>query len=291
MYESYYTFFGLFTAVAFVLFLYEKFNKKLMLSITVVLLIINLKGIYDAHFILTKRGEYIKRLVTHGQKLPEKKYLISTNNYPWQIAWVTWAFPFETLLFSSIQHPDSAVTCLVTSDIDQYDSLITKQNIFLGPEWAITWFASNSLDSNYFRLPSSGYRKLNTSQANSLFDESGFTKENVSIVPIHQFYNFDADPFVVVPVKIINRSGKKIPSIADSETPLYLSYHLYNEDGEEVIFDGRRTVLEVDILSEYVQGIFIDLPKHNGVYTVEVDFLTENKRWWGVNSRFKLVVK
>ena len=85
-------------------------------------------------------------------------------------------------------------------------------------------------------------------------------------------------------------SNKTLYSTTDCANPTLLSYHIYDSEGKLVNHDGRRTILDIDIKDTYIQGLTITLPKKKDVYSVEVDFVTEGKRWWGINSKFRLHV-
>jgi hypothetical protein len=100
----------------------------------------------------------------------------------------------------------------------------------------------------------------------------------------------DADPFVVVPIKIVNQTNHKISSIPDASNQTFLSYHLYDASGKLVDADGFRSALEADVEGSLVTGLTIDLPS-KGIYKVVVDFVTENKRWWEINAEFTLEVQ
>jgi hypothetical protein len=291
MYENYYTVFGVFAGVSFAYVLYNNVKEKWRLLWILPLLAISLSGIHSAHASLTKRVDYLDRLVSYGRKQEKKKFLVSSQNFPWQYGWVDWAVPFETTLYSAIAGPDSVVTCYVESDMEEHNDLLNKENVFLGPKWAITWFESHHLQKEYFHFPSSGYMKLNSSQADSAFHESEFNKENILITPLKDVYYSDADSFIVAEIKIKNLSEKKLASIPSANNPVFLSYHVYDKEGNKLIADGKRTPLETDVIGECIQSIMVTLPKEKGKYIVEVDLVTENKRWWEINSRFDLVVR
>ncbi|MGQ0829459.1 MAG: hypothetical protein ACT4ON_13810 [Bacteroidota bacterium] len=292
MYQNYYTVFGVFAAVSFMYILYSNFKKKWRLFLVLPLLVLNLGGIYKAHAILTKRIEYVDHLVSYGRKQDNKKFLISAQNFQWQIGWISWSLPFETALYSAIEGPDSAVTFFVTDEMNKYDSLINKKNVFFGPEWAITWFGSQNLNRNYFHFPSTGYKKLTTSQADTSFSEEVFNKNNVQIIPVKEKIYCDPDSFVYVPIRIINLSEKALASIPKGDEPIFLSYHVYDIKNKIILPDqGVRTPFDIDIEKEYLQGLLVTLPKKRGNYVIAVDIVTENKRWWGINSKFILVVE
>lgn len=290
MYENYFVLIGCFFAVSLPFLLKSESKKYLTLIVIVPILLINSIGIFNGHYTMTKRIEYLERLIKQGRTFEKQKFLVDHRNFAWQFGWIKWAVPFETVLLSSLSSPDSSVTIFIPENMNQFDSLIDKENIFLGPDWAITWFGSQNLNKNYFHLPSSGYEKLSTYQNDSAFNEADFDKENMTLIPEKQLYYSDDDSFIVAEVNIINESGKKLPSILSGAKGVYLSYHIYDNKNNLILWDGIRTPLEVDIEKNYLQGLFVELPLRSGEYFVEVDFLTENVRWWGINSRFKLAV-
>jgi hypothetical protein len=162
------------------------------------------------------------------------------------------------------------------------------KNIFLGPPWAITWFWANDLDHNYFNLPIGNYKKLATSQKDPSFREQIFTNSNVSILAKENFISLSKDSFTVVPIIINNSSGHIINSIPDSRYPVVLSYHIYDDNGKEVLWDGFRTSLETDIDKNAQVGLVIKNELKKGSYTCEIDFMTEDVRWWNINTKIKL---
>lgn len=291
MYENYYVLPGCFFAVALI-FLFKDLNKNYITLIALIILItVNCIGIYRGHYTLTKRVDYLTRLIKHGRTSEKRKFLVDHKNFPWHYTWVKWAVPFETAILSSLKSPDSTVTVYIPDHINQLDSLIHKENIFLGPDWALTWFGSNNLNKNYFKLPSSGYEKLNSFQGDTLFNESQFDSSNVMLMPEQDSYRADADSFMVVPINIINNSGLKIHSIADFPKAVFISYHILDKGGNMLLWDGRRTAFEVDIKEEYVQGVLVELPREKGDYFLEIDIVSEGIRWWNLNKRVALKIE
>jgi hypothetical protein len=290
MYENYYTIPGLFLAVLITYIIFGLKNLKLIVVFTIPLLIIHTIGIYNGHYTLTKRISYLERLIDNTRPFDERKFLIYHHNFPWTYTWVTWALPFETLLLSSLKSPDSSASFIVTDDMGKYDSLINNENIFLGPDWAITWFNTTSMDQQYFRLPSGGYRKLNSSPDEDFFFNSHFINQ-ISIAPTRDTYISDADSFIVATLRINNKSGIKIPSIPTGEYKLCVSYHIYNDQGDMIHEYGNYSYLETDLADDLLQGVLITVPKKKGTYIIETDLYNVNHRWWGINSRFRLIRK
>jgi hypothetical protein len=296
MLEQYYTLFGLFAAIPFILILYEKLTLKWITLIVVPLLVINLNGIYNAHETPTKRIQYLERITSYGRQFDERKYLISTMNYPWEYTWVTWSLPFETLMYSSLENPDDAVTYFIAWDINGYDDIIGKKNVFLGPEWSPTWFESHNMNKKFFNLPSGGYIKMNSPSTDSTFDLSNFNKDNFRLEAVEDVYYTDFDTIVVPEVKLINKTNYKYHSLKDQGYETYISYRMYNSKGKQIVAEGKRNALEVDIWpnSTYTQGVTVLPPKEDGEYRLEFDLLAfepgQPPRWMGHVAKCKLVV-
>lgn len=288
--ENYFSVIGFFTAVPLVDLLLEKVKIKKALLFIIPILFINLISIYNAHFTLTKRIDYLNRIISNTRPLDGRKFMINNENFPWQYAWVKWTVPFETAILSSLKSPDSTMTIFIADHMDKYNSLIDEGNVFLGAEWNLKQFSSENLNNNYFRLPCSRYTKLSSFQNDSSFVDTLFSNGNISINPLCSKYYSDADTFIVAELEIINNTGIPLNSIPDKSGGTYLTYHLYDKKGNLLTWDGIRSLFEIDINNNYTQGLYLAVPKEEGEYIVEVDIITEGKRWWGINSRFDLVV-
>lgn len=291
MQENYYILFGIFIAVPLSFEILKKIPKTFAILSIIFLLSYSDYKIWKSHFQISQRNGYIERIITYGRTFDEKKFIVNDQNIDWNFICADWALSFESLLLSTIQSPDSAVTFYTTQNIHEYDSLLSNKNLFIGADFAPFWFTSNSLNQKYFRLKNTVYRKLNSPQSDSVFNESFFNKDSLSIKLDLDCYKVVKFLTATIPVRITNRSHKLVPSTITPENQTYLSYHIYKND-KMIIPDGKRSKFEVDLMpgKEYVQGLTIWLPPQRGLYTVEVDVLSENKRWWGINKRFILVV-
>ncbi|MEI6817684.1 MAG: hypothetical protein WCL14_13825 [Bacteroidota bacterium] len=288
-YENYYPPFGFFAAVMLMYLIFERFPQSLTITIISVLLLLNLKGIYNAHALQTERVNYLDRLTAYGRKLPQKKYLLNLKNIPIDVVTIQGFIPFETMLYSSLQNPDSAVTFYWANDINQYDSLLNRENGFLGPDFCVTWFTTNNMNRKYYHLPKTNYMKVNTPQTAPDFQESIFNNKNVTLQALKSEIHSSTYNFVVAPIKITNTSGKTIYSTPDGPHPIFITYHIYDTSGRILYWNNARSILEVDINTEYTQGLMVYLPPKKGTYIIEADIVTEGLRFWNINSRFKLV--
>ena len=291
MYENYLTILGLFCALPVSWLLVGIKRPKIALLLAVIILAINLREIYACRIPFSDRVDYLKRVTTFGRSFQNKKYIVDYRCFPWKYGWVSWSMPFETLLYSSLESPDSAITVCVAEPISQYDSIASWKNIFIGPSWSPVWFWTNELDHNYFNLPDGDYKKITTSQLDSSFSESDFNNRDVTIKTLDSAIVIGREAFGVIPVEIINSSGKRINAISDSKSSLGFCYHLLDENGKLLLWDGLRSYLETDVYENADQGVIFENNLSKGKYILEIDLLSEGIRWWNINTRVKLEVK
>jgi hypothetical protein len=297
-FQYYATLFGLFGGITLMYLIgveisnpNYQFSKIIVCLIISVLLFINVKGIYKAHFIQTERIHYFERLTEQGKKLNNKKYILSTKSIPNNIIFYHQFFPYETMLYSSLPSPDSALTFYPTDNVNQFDSVIHDKTLFLGTPWDPFSAKSTTINRNYYHLPATEYMKLNTSQADSSFHESDFNNKNVILKSLSNEVHSNVYNFIIVPIKITNTSGHIINSIPDGEHPVMLTYHLFNKDGSLLSWDNTRTPLELDVRDENTEGLMVYLPPQKGTYIIEADFVTEGLRWWNASTKFNLIVE
>jgi hypothetical protein len=290
MYENYITILGLFCAIPLSKILLKIRWSHVTLPLIAFILLINVKNIYGSHVPFTHKQEYLKRIAASARQMPEKKYVIDSRNLPWHYDWISWALPFETLLYSSLESPDSAVSVCVATPVSQYDSISTWKNVFLGPPWAITWFWIPDIDKKFYSLPDGPYAKLTTAQKDTSFNETLFNKDNIFIEALDNFIEIGKEKYATIPIRIKNKSGFILRSIPDIDENVKLSYHLLNEKGDYVLWDGNRTSLETDIRNESYMALIVNPTISKGKYLLLIDFLTEGKRWWGINTKVKLNV-
>jgi archaellum component FlaF (FlaF/FlaG flagellin family) len=282
--------FGFFIGITLLYLISEKFPETIALLLVCFLLFINVNGIYDARYIQTERMDYLERLTEYGRKMNTEKFILNTHNIPDNIIFFHQFMPYETMLYSALQSPDSALTFYPADNMNKFDSLLSDKTLFLGVPWDPMSAKSTTINQKYYHLPLTNYVKANTSQADTSFHESIFNNKNVSINNINFEVHSNGNKFMIVPIKILNSSGQTIRSIPDALYPVFLSYHLYDNDEELIAYDNARTTLEVDIHDEYIQGLMINLPEKKGEYLIEPDFVTDGIRWWNTTVRFRLIV-
>lgn len=285
MIETYLPPLGLYTALVFVFLLFRKETEKTMLVISAFLLLMCGHSIYYASHIQLERSNYFERLIAYGRKLPNKKYLLDEKNIPVALVKVPWALPFETLLYSALDSKDSAVTFSFTHPIDRYDSLLERKGMIIGPSWLATWPYRNDA---HMSLPDKGYLKVNSPQADSAFHPERYDSSNVQVLPVAAEVEVPYHGAAYAFVKIVNRTGHKIHSIPDSKEPVYLSYRIYDTNGQLLQHEQVKTPLDVDVYTDYTQAVEIHSPPDKGEYLLEIDFVSGDGHWWHCGKRMKL---
>ncbi|MEO8086753.1 MAG: hypothetical protein ABI763_08040 [Bacteroidota bacterium] len=294
LFGGYFILIGLPVLIPTIQFLFSKKNNFALLATIGISILTFIYQVQNIHLCFAKRIEFVKRVIQNGKHFPEKRYIVDIKNYP-DILWGSrWTLPFQTLLLSSLENPDSAMTCIVAPEINAYDSLTSTPAYFLGPEWFIDMFnfKDNQLRKQYFNLPEAGYRKLTTTQRNFFVPDSVFNSSSVSLFPMEPVIYASSDSVYFSSVRIINSTNATIPAIPDNVNSTFLSYHIKDATGNLVAMNNLKTPLEADVYGNNINGLnILTRGLEKGIYTVEPDLLTENEKWWGIHSPIKLVVK
>jgi hypothetical protein len=85
---------------------------------------------------------------------------------------------------------------------------------------------------------------------------------------------------VAVPVRVRNASPHVWPS--GGGTRVGIAYHWLNEDGDAVVWEGRRTELTADVEAgdEVETQVLVDAPQAAGRYLLALDLLRERVSWF-----------
>ncbi len=290
MTEYYYTLFGIFIALPFTDIFFEKIKAKIYVPLLVVLFAINLVGIYKSGYIYRERVQYFDRLINYVHQSENSKGFLAMTNFQWGIGWGTWAFPYETLLNSALASPDSAVTIYITNDMVRLDSINNDTELFLGPDWCRLCSRTNKLNSDYFKIKSGTYYKINTNQG--ILGKQPDKISGIELRPLQETIYSATDTFIITRIELINNTGHVFPSMKNDTINIGLDYHIYDKEGDMIVFEGLFTPLETDLLKgSTIQGMTVLVPKEKGEYIVEVDMLNAGIRWFEINSRFQLIVE
>ena len=119
-------------------------------------LILRIAAIGLHHRPWTQRLERLESILAEGrQSTGSSRHLLRETPALRDSLFITWSAPYETLLLSAMQHPDSAQTLLIRSDFGKYEKEISE------PGWLLSDFGAkpdSTLNQRYFRLPEGRYR-------------------------------------------------------------------------------------------------------------------------------------
>ncbi len=262
----------------------------LCLPLFILILALNLRGIYSSSYIYRERVQYFDRINNYVQQSGYSKGLLAVVNYQWGIGWSTWAFPYETLLNSALAGPDSAVSIYIANDMAQIDSILNDPELMLGADWCRLCSRSNKLNQDYFKIKSGGYFKINTNQG--VLGKQANKIQGIELKPLQEIIYSANDTFIIAKIELINNSDQVFPSMKNDTINIGLDYHIYDKEGDMLVFDGCFTNLETDLTKgSTVHGMTVLVPPKKGEYTVEMDLRNAGNKWFGINSRFRLIIE
>jgi hypothetical protein len=284
IYENYYTVQGYFWGLLFAVLACEvRVRRWIPVLLQASVLLLGAVQLWRAHALLSAHVRYAQRVTTTLRERGTYKAIADTRNFPWKYAWGEWPLAMETLLASGCVSPGSAATVFATTDAAPFDSVATRPNAFLGPSWNPVWFSTSNFPKAQLHLPRQAYVRMNTVMPDSI--EALFTSGEVLLDPLADTITLAHDRYTVAEVRISNRSARTLGSLLEGGLPMRIAYHLLDADGKELLWDGHRSPLEMDIPpgGSHVQGLVIERPRENGVYQLRIDLVSDDRRWWGIN--------
>jgi hypothetical protein len=293
-YQNYYCYLGVIMALPLVNDFLSKLTKPILIAACVILLTFNLYKIIKSGLIYSDRIKYIERTVENLRQFKESKFVACAWNFDWSVVWGDWDFPFESLLISSLKGPDASISFYSAVNTSQFDFCTTKDpKCFIGITFLPQWWRTNSdfVKNDYFDLKPGFYKKVNSRQ-DYLFDDASFKAKNIEIAT--------KDNYILLrntrrQIDVIIKNNYTIPfcsSITEEKT-IWLSYHIFSKEGNLLVSEGDRSVLEMDIPanSSIKNGLSLNLKDlARGEYILEIDLVHEGKRWFGINKRTLLKI-
>lgn len=128
-------------------------NTRLVFFVLIVLFCFRLSIIYSAHTDFTERVNYLTKVIDYTKQYPSKKFWIEEQKLK-KIVGLYWALPYETLILSSIDSPDSARTVELASIVEGNEWMLTADTTFINSCWG---WDIKGMPKAYFRLDTSDY--------------------------------------------------------------------------------------------------------------------------------------
>ncbi|MEQ8908045.1 MAG: hypothetical protein RIC95_02545 [Vicingaceae bacterium] len=232
------------------------------------------------------RKNQMDQVVDQAQQQYNSKYILQKENINKEYSMPTWANPIEGLIFSALDGPEASVSLITQEDLDYEQN---KRNLndssFVLRKFDLMDY--QALNSAYFKLRKVPYQKLNTASFQLAPEE--FAKHVKVKVLEGQLLQFkSSDSTASIKVQILNPTKFPLPSASDSE--LFIACHWYKADGELLLWDGRRNLLEVDVKGEFEQHITVNLPQEKGGYYLQPDLVIEGKMWYQFSEQYRVEV-
>jgi hypothetical protein len=292
-YQNYYCYLGIIISLPLSAEFLLKLKKNIFVICFATLLAFNFYKIGKSGLRFVDRTAYIKRCLDNFKNYKEKKFVVSEFNFDPAILWGQWDLSFESLFLSSLEGPSNSRTFFTDPDMNKHVECVNyNPNCFIGVDFSPNWFSvQDIMSSRYFDLGKDIYRLANSVQ-NSDFQDSLFSNKNV-VIRLNESYALFRSENRQIELMVDNKTNETFRSITSEQKKLRLSYRIYDEDGKLVVTEGNRTSFEVDIpaMKSIKNGLSIGLKGiQRGKYVLEVDIVHENKRWFNINARTKLIV-
>ena len=158
--ESFNQVLAIFVLVPFILDLLPRFSLKHQLLLIGFIIAIRLIHITTHHSSYTNRLEWNKELIQDSRQAEGQKFLLSEKEAPIELLQISWASPYETILLSSIAHPDSSQSIFIYNpELHPVDNWLPAKESLITPfgpiplEMLPTDYFSLKPDSEYILLP------------------------------------------------------------------------------------------------------------------------------------------
>ncbi len=152
---------SLFICLPFVREILFEFNKfsRLKFGFVIFVIGISLFNIFSESSVYKNRIEYLSRMVSYSQKFPERKFIIQKQLIDMNKLIIPWALSVETLLFSSLDSPDSSKTFFITDDVNKLNYTKDNVELFMCTDFWLDWNIKE-LNNKYFKLKEGKYRVI-----------------------------------------------------------------------------------------------------------------------------------
>lgn len=252
-----------------------------------ILLVWNISEIFKRGELLTHRFQQMQAISSEAKDLyPEKsKFILEDKNYERSFTEAGMQLPYEFFLASSEYGPQNTIAIAMQEmmKVDSSKALLKKEDQILF--WGFTIGPIAQLDTNYFKVMEGAYQPLNSATYSSSIDEY-IERTTLKLVDFPRTASADT---IISPLVQISIEDLLLPS--NLNHTINLSYHIYDLEGKDVIWDGERTPLEVDIKFNHQQRLDIRTPELAGTYKITIDLVKEGEKWFGKGVEFNVLIE
>ncbi len=156
--ESYYLMLGLFIALPLACDWMPQWRSAVVVGFFAALLMV--RGGQLVHTFQEYHGRYfrLQQMVEWLRGYPEQRFLLLKQKAPMDKLKMEWASPYETLLLSSLSHPDSALSLYITNDDAPLDEFRRLDRACAAPFGPILYDDLNR--TGYFHLRDTAWARI-----------------------------------------------------------------------------------------------------------------------------------
>lgn len=241
MYENLYPLLGVaWAAFAVDLFAGLRRGRVFMRAALVAVMLLGAWQVWRGRTTYTDKVEYAERISAGLRGQGIRKAVVSAHLIPWGYAQTHWTLPFETLLISAMDGPDSAVTVFAEEPMDKAKPCMDDETRLLGPAWNICAFHLDQLDTTLYRLPRGPYRIV------SQLPDSAYRPQGiVNLTPLATEFTMRSGDYDLLPVEVCWDGDAALPALGTRALTM-IQYEMRNRSNDSVEGNGW-TSLEMDL--------------------------------------------
>jgi len=130
-------------------------------------------------------------------------------------------------------------------------------------------------NADYFKINIGEYVHLNATEYDGNLNR---IIANTSFEILESPEKAEPSEIVYPLLKLSIDSGIVFPSNARHQ--FYISYHVYDKEGNTIEWDGLRNFVEMDFKYNFEQRIEVKVPNQEGEYRIEIDLVKEGEAWF-----------
>jgi hypothetical protein len=260
--------------------------NKYGLPFLALLLIMNLFSIHSASHLLKMRYTQMQSICSEAKDLypNQSKFRIDDKNFEKGFSVVDLFLPYFSMMTSS-EFGNINTIVLAENEMMKYDSVKDA----LKPNKVLMWEDYiediSFYNANYFKINIGEYAYLNAAEYDGNLNR---IITNTSLEILESPEKAEPSEIVYPLLKLSIDSGIVFPSNARHQ--FYISYHVYDKEGNTIEWDGLRNFVEMDFKYNFEQRIEVKVPNQAGEYRIEIDLVKEGEAWFQKPVSFKLKV-
>ena len=289
--ENLYMPLALFVAIPFTMELLPVLRPvRLAWGLLAAVFVLRLAVVWQAHVPYTAYIRWLEKVLAYARQYPECKYIVDKANAdPYQQRASSWAASFETMLLSARPSPDSTQSLLLTDQVAPYLPRLgqTERVLMAWDESEYSW-----LPQEYFRLPKTVYRQMNTPPPADTAALSAYiqARRATKLQVLGFAKKLYPNRLRALSVRISSPPDLDLHSGLQTDHPTVLTYRFLAAANWPVPSEILTTPLEVDVRGTWSQDMMVVCPPEPGNYLLEVTLASRNFRNWPVQVRVPVEV-